>query len=364
MFQTISPRKIDIAKSEIETVLIYRLGSLGDTVVALPCFHAIARAFPNHNRIVLTNKPVMRMAAPVEAILGPSGLIHGSIDYQKGMRSIKSLWYLRKSIRRTRARTLVYVTPPRGLDALRRDIIFFRLCGLKEILCAPSNPDTQGCRQLDDGQLESESERLVRCCASLGPIDLADRSLWDLRLTDEEKHAADVALTPLSPTPFFAINMGGKEADKQWGDENWTALLTALKHRLDKIGVVAVGATEDFARSSATLEAWQGPTLNLCGTLKPRETAAVLGQARAFVGHDSGPMHLAAASGTPTVGLFGNSNRPRQWHPYGTGHRPIHNMSGVRAIAVSQVHDAVVELIFRQQPETDKPVPREAFHPY
>jgi heptosyltransferase-3 len=38
-----------------DAVLIFRLGSIGDTVVALPCFHAIERAFPGHRRVLLTN---------------------------------------------------------------------------------------------------------------------------------------------------------------------------------------------------------------------------------------------------------------------------------------------------------------------
>jgi len=49
----------------VERVLIYRLGSLGDTVAALPCFHLIERAFPDAERLVLTNVPVSTKAAPL-----------------------------------------------------------------------------------------------------------------------------------------------------------------------------------------------------------------------------------------------------------------------------------------------------------
>ena len=56
-----------------QPIVIYRLGSLGDTIVALPCFHAITRAHPGAERIVLTNFPVSAKAAPLEGILGGSG---------------------------------------------------------------------------------------------------------------------------------------------------------------------------------------------------------------------------------------------------------------------------------------------------
>jgi ADP-heptose:LPS heptosyltransferase len=56
-----------------------------------------------------------------------------------------------------------------------------------------------------------------------------------------------------------------------------------------------------------------------------------------FVGHDSGPMHLAASQGTWCVALFGDHEPPRRWHPYGAGHRVIHDMRGIRAIQAEQV---------------------------
>jgi heptosyltransferase III len=65
--------------------------------------------------------------------------------------------------------------------------------------------------------------------------------------------------------------------------------------------------------------------LNLCGVTSPRETAAVMGRATLFVGHDSGPMHLAAAVGIRCVALFSARNLPRVWFPFGTNHRVIYH---------------------------------------
>ncbi|HET8611725.1 MAG TPA: glycosyltransferase family 9 protein, partial [Sphingomonas sp.] len=303
-------------------ILIYRLGSLGDTIVALPCFRRIARSFPDAPRLVLTNVPVSSKAAPLEIILRPGGLIDGVIDYPIGLRSIGALWRLRKAIRATGADTLVYLAAARGLSRVRRDRLFFRLCGIRTIIGAPDTPDLHDNR-IDPatGDQEPEAERLARTLAALGPIDLDDPAQWDPALTDEEKTAADEALRPLEGMPFLAINMGGKVAVKDWGDDNWSALLERIAPDFPGMALVAVGAAEDAERSAAVMTAWPGRTLNLCGALKPRESAAALARARLFVGHDSGPLHLAAATGTPTLGLFGDYNRPRKWHPYGKGHR-------------------------------------------
>jgi len=63
-------------------------------------------------------------------------------------------------------------------------------------------------------------------------------------------------------------------------------------------------------------------------------------EAALFLGHDSGPMHLAAAVGVRCVSLFGDFNVPRTWYPHGSGHRILHEMCGVRAITPDRVCEA------------------------
>ena len=328
-------------------VIIYRLGSMGDTVVALPCFRKIAEVFPDRRRMVLTNVPVASNAAALDLMLRPSGLIDDIIDYPVGLRSPRLILDLARRIRATGADTLIYLSEPRGGGlSVARDVVFFRLCGLRTIIGAPSTADLRDHRPDPDGQgVEPEAERLVRNLAPLGPIDLNDRANWDLGLTPGELAVAEKALAPLHGQPFFAINVGGKLASKDWGEENWRRLIDQLAQSLKSFALVAVGAQSDAAQSAAILRAWPGSSINLSGDLAPRETAAVLRQARLFVGHDSGPMHLAATVGTPTVGLFGDYCEPRIWHPYGPGHRPVHNGRGVQEISVEEIHRAVLAVV-------------------
>lgn len=321
------------------TVLIFRLGSLGDTIVTLPCFHAVERAFPGHRRLVLTNMLVSK-AVPVATILGDGGFVHGAIEYPVGARSPLTFWRLRRTLRATGARTLVYLTERGGVASVRRDVAFFRLAGLR-VIGAPLSDDAVQCRvDAATGELEPEAERLARSLAALGPIDLADRGNWDLRLSAAEQAAAAAALAPLVGRAFIAINLGGKVAAKDWGDANWTALMRDLARDHAGLGLVAVGGPEDAARSAHVLATWPGPNANLCGALTPRQSAAALSRARLFVGHDSGPLHLAASTGVGTVGIFGDGNRPRKWHPYGPANTVVHDMRGVSAITPERVAEA------------------------
>ena len=110
-------------------VVIYRLGTLGDTVVALPCFHLIAQAFPNAARFILTNEvPSSAIAQPL-SILSGSGLVHDSIAYPIGLRSPSRLLNLARTLRSLGADTLIYLTESRGIARTLRDVAFFRFAG-------------------------------------------------------------------------------------------------------------------------------------------------------------------------------------------------------------------------------------------
>ena len=339
---------------DAKRIVIYRLGSLGDTVVALPCFHKVEQVWPDAERVVLTNFPVSSKAAPLEVILREGGLIQTAIAYPVGTRSVRELWRLARTLRALRADVLVYLTPARGLVNTFRDWLFFKLCGFKDIVGAPLSIDLQHCRRVADEvgvepSEERECERLVRCLRSLGPIDLDDPRMWDLRLTDREVRAAAAVLSPLNASSYFAINMGGKAKEKDWGFANWRALLKWLGSQYPDAGLVVIGAAEDSERAQQLAQVWAGPVIDACGKLSPRESAAAMRNAMAFIGHDSGPLHLAAAAGVRCIGLFGSFNQPNRWHPRGQQHRIIHRMSGLDNITVAEVMDAVREIAPRQQ---------------
>src|SRR5205807_5923619 len=167
---------------------------------------------------------------------------------------------------------------------------------------------------------------------------------WDLRLRPGEVATAELALAPVRGRRFVAVNCGGKAPHKDWGDDNWRALLELMFARDPDLALVFFGSADELDRADALAEHWPGLCLNLCGRLAPRESAASIRRASLFIGHDSGPLHLAAAMGVPCVGMFGNANAPKWWHPVGDQHRIVHDMRGVRHIAPAEVDAAVRRL--------------------
>jgi ADP-heptose:LPS heptosyltransferase len=325
----------------VTRIVMYRLGSLGDTVVALPCLHRVAQSFPGAQCVYLTNIPVQSKAAPLQAILGDADGASQFLDYPVGTRSVRVLLALRATLRALQADTLIYLTPSRGLAAAWRDVAFFRWCGFTRIVGAPLTSDLQRHRRGADGKLEMECERLARCIAPLGPVDLDDPRSWDLHLNAAERQGAQAALGDAARRPRIAVNMGGKFAINDWGEPNWSTLVARLSPLYSDHTLVFVGGPEDEARAQRVGALWSGPVVNLCGRVSPRVSAAAMAGSALFVGHDSGPLHLAACMSVTCVGLYGENHEPRKWHPYGAQHRILHDMRGVCTIGVDQVAAAV-----------------------
>ncbi len=307
----------------VKRVLIYRLGSLGDTVVALPALHLVERSFPNAERRLLTNMPTHSNAPTAFTVLKESGLVHGYMDYPWRTRSIGDLLRLWWNIVQFRPQVVIYLMGIR--NTVQRDRWFFRLCGVGEVIGLPIGDLAEPLYDPATDLWEHEGARLARCLRErLGAVDLDDRANWDLRLTVEDEERARALLTPLEGRRLIACGPGTKMQAKDWGQENWRGLLTRLTGELPEHGLVLLGAKEDSAAAAYASASWRGPVVNLCG-LPPRETAAVLRRADLFLGPDSGQMHMAAAYGVPCAIVFASRIRRGHWFPTGEGHQVVYH---------------------------------------
>jgi heptosyltransferase III len=323
-------------------LLIFRIGSIGDTAVSLPCFHAIARCFPRHRKVLLTNTIDIARASSVESVLHGSGLIDETVYFPMGRGKLAQSFSLLRKLRRLNVATAVYLAPrPTGLPVFR-DLIFLRAAGIRQVIGAPFTRAARA-RRIDPatGELEHEAERLARSVAPSIAVELSPPN-WDLRLSTPELEVSASRLSPLRGwQPLIAVAPGARIPAKDWGEERWAALIGLLQVRIPEAALVFVGAPDERPLTQRLAQHWNGAKVDLCGELTPRESAAVLGRCQILICHDSGPMHLAASQGTRCVALFGNYNRPREWFPYGAGHRVIHEPLGVREIGVERVADSV-----------------------
>ncbi len=105
---------------------------------------------------------------------------------------------------------------------------------------------------------------------------------------------------------FVALHVGARDLRRRWPTERFVAVARMLLG--EGLDVVLVGGDADREASAEVVAALtaraDGECVDLSGRLSLPATLGTLARAELFVGNDSGPRHLAAAAGTPTVGVF------------------------------------------------------------
>jgi ADP-heptose:LPS heptosyltransferase len=126
--------------------------------------------------------------------------------------------------------------------------------------------------------------------------------------------------------------------------EEWVKVADELGARDKK--VLWVGNTTELSRLRSlgqNRESWRYSDSLLNGDLTT--VAAAISRARIFVGHDSGPMHIAAALQVPTVGVFA-PGEPARTFPQGEGPWRIVSRQSPRDIAADQILEEAKALLF------------------
>ena len=109
------------------------------------------------------------------------------------------------------------------------------------------------------------------------------------------------------------IHAGATKTYKIWHAEQFAALCQQLRRA--GLTPLLVGAGQKDRQQIARIQSFLcDPVIDLCDQLSLAGLIALLKRSRGFVGNDSGPMHLAAACGLPTVALFGPTN-DSLWQP-------------------------------------------------
>lgn len=161
-------------------------------------------------------------------------------------------------------------------------------------------------------------DRGLRLLQALGIPNL--QVLYDLPIGKEDEGAAEQLLVESGvrlDQPFVAINPVAKWPTKLWPAERFRELAERLLEKCFQ--VVFTGSKEDRPLIDEIACMLSAPAVRLDGRTTLKVLAAVYRSASVVVSTDTGPMHLAAAVGTPVVALFGPT-APWRTGPYGEGH--------------------------------------------
>ena len=160
--------------------------------------------------------------------------------------------------------------------------------------------------------------------------------------TAAEDRAKAAVLLPAG-RPVIALAPTANWLPKIWPADRFVAVFQALSGGNAVAAVIAGPGDTERAMAAPLLAALPG-SIDLVGCLSLPEIAACLARVSLFVGNDSGLMHLAAASGAPTIGLFGPTNAA-EYGPAGPHARAVISPSGrMEDITVHHILDAAHEI--------------------
>ena len=154
-----------------------------------------------------------------------------------------------------------------------------------------------------------------------GEVQTGDRTsgdalTWDIPIP-EENRAEALALAP--NRPFMLISPCSSQRARNfrnWSPEGYAGLIDYAQERYGLYSVLSGGNTElERAYGQQIQELSKNSPVNLIGETSLKTLLALVEQAHLVVAPDSGPMHMATATGTPALGLYASSN-PDRTGPY------------------------------------------------
>lgn len=268
---------------------------LGDVVLSLPAVRDIRRAYPKARIGVVARPSVASLyeAVPeVDAVLEARGLVE-EIRVLRGGFDLALL--LTNSIGTALATTVAGIPERWGYSTEGRGFLLTRV--------APVPQTVRGRSQL-------HYYRAMLAAMGLPTSDALDTSIAPPALWKDAGRAL------IGPGRFFGIAPGAaKGSAKQWLPDRFAAAADRLSEELGAQAVL-LGSAADAGPAEAVARAMKSPSTNLCGRTDLRALVGLVSCLDGLVANDSGAMHLGAALGIPTVGVFGPTN-PDETHPVG-----------------------------------------------
>jgi heptosyltransferase-1 len=297
---------------ESPRILITRLSAIGDCILTMPMLCALRRRYPSA-LLAWATQP-----APAKLLQGHPCLDELIVVDRSWLRSPRTIWGLRRRLHGFRFDVAI---DPQGLT---KSSVLAWLSGARRRLGFAAPRGRELSVWLNNDLHRAERPHLVDCQLDLlAALDVtAGEVQFDVPcdVAAAQAMAAFVEGAHLGPE-FAVINPGAGWDSKLWPPERFAAVAADLGQRLGRPSIVVWGGQRERVWAQQIQAGGQGQVVLAPPTSLP-ELAALLRQARLLVSADSGPMHLAAAVGTPCVGLFGPT-RPEACGPYGPGHRTV-----------------------------------------
>jgi heptosyltransferase-3 len=358
------PDAIDF--NAVRRVLVTKLRHHGDVLLASPVFAALKAHAPHLEIDALVYRETVPMLANHPAIARVFS-VDREWKRQGTLAQLRNESRLLGSLRERKFDLLVHLTEhPRGIWLRRVLGVRYAVAPRRLDPSALWSSSFSHYYALPRGTRRHTVELNLDALRRLGvhPDDKAKRLVLVPGMAAEARIDEVLRTHGLARGSFIQLHPGSRWLFKCWPAARVAELAALLVQEGERI--VITGAPDAREQAMAETIAGQTPSavINLAGQLSLPELAALTGRAKAFVGVDSAPMHIAAAMGTPAVALFGPSGEV-EWGPWMAVHRivvsdvhpcrPCGNdgcggskvSDCLETLPVSRVHAALRELVLR-----------------
>lgn len=287
----------------IQRIVISRLRFIGDVILTTPLLGAVREKFPGAHIAYLADAGAVRL-------LEHNPNLNELIAYDFSRPDILEQLRITRLLRSKRFDVFVdlFSNPRSALLAFGSGA---RIRIGKEV---PGRGKFFTHRIGEDGKRRTAVEFHYRYLEPLGIAPSNRRT--EIFLTEEEKREARIFLKwqgVEAGSPIVGVHPGATWPAKMWRKEHFASLVDLLNAKLGAQVVITQGPND--AKLTSEISSLAVGKLTVLDVLPLRQLAAVLSQLTAYVSNDAGPMHMAVAVGTPTVGLFGPGEEDI-WFPY------------------------------------------------
>jgi ADP-heptose:LPS heptosyltransferase len=292
------------------SIVVFRPGALGDALLTVDALHALGERYPEH-RIELVGH------AQAGTLLASAGVVAAATPFDAP--EVTGLF------------RIAPIVPERWASAAAAVLWLRDPAAVAAALQAAGVPRVIPAQPRDPGAGIHAADQLLGSLAPLGVAVGSPPAPLPFEVTAGGPRP--------SPGQLAIVHVGSGSARKNWPPDRFADLIHRLRGARLQVTLLAGPADADAVRLvRSALEI--GPVAEIA----PRtvvELASALGQAAVYIGNDSGPTHLSARLGVPTVAVFGPTD-PAIWAPRGD---QVAVVSRSPWPAVAEVWDAAQELL-------------------
>lgn len=294
-------------KSNLQKILVRGTNWIGDAVMTTPALQRLRSSFPRAQITLLATPRTTRL-------FEGSPYFDDVIEYRRREEGVKALFAAAKELRARRYDLAVLFQ--NAFEAA----LLARLGGVKlrigfaeqgrgfllthQLYRGPGHRNRH--QTLDYLEIVAECER---ACLGSNFCPSTPHPLPSLTANNEQRNAAAKWLEQFPARPLIALNTAATNSHaKCWPADRFAALADRLVEQLEA-QIIFIGAEAERENAeNVRLQMKQPGALNLAGQTSMAELIGLLDACDLVVSNDTGPAHIAAALGRPTLTIFGPTN--------------------------------------------------------